>query len=149
MCEYCSKNSENSKGSKRGISLIEIIVAVGLLALLIFGAMTLVPRSLTMAKRAEYTTSAVNLAQAQMEMVLARDYQTLPGGIYETRQRLSSNPADYLYALERQTQITLVRLSDLTETGTDEGLKRITVIVFYPTGLGERSVTFSSLIARR
>lgn len=134
---------------KRGISLVEIIVAIGLLALLVFGALTLVPRGLSQAKRAEYTTAAVNAAQAQLERLLAQDYQTLPVGAYEARHRLSGNPADYLYVLERQTQITLVRLTDLSDTAVDEGLKRITVTVFYPTAFGERSVGLSSLTARR
>lgn len=124
-------------------------MSVGLLALLVFGALTLVPRGLSQAKRAEYTTAAVNAAQAQLETVLARDYQTLPVGTFEARHRLSGNPADYLYALERQTQITLVRLTDLADTAVDEGLKRITVTVFYPTAFGEKSVVFSSLTARR
>ncbi|KKU72739.1 MAG: hypothetical protein UX98_C0018G0018 [Parcubacteria group bacterium GW2011_GWA2_47_26] len=137
------------KIQNRGLSIIEIVVSIGLLTLLIFGATTLIPRSLNLDKRTENITTAANLAQAQLETLSARDYQTLSVGVIEARSRVVSDPQNPLYAFEREASINFVHLTDLTDSSIDEGLKRITVIVFYPTPFGERSTSISTFIARR
>lgn len=109
---------------------------------MIFGAARLFAQGLRLEKRAELATKATFLAQAQIETVLSQDYQNVAAGLYETRQVVEA-------PFERQTEVAFIDPQTLATSAQDQGLKRVSVSVFYPTNLGERTVMFSILIGKR
>lgn len=127
---------------KRGFTLIELIVAIALLTLVTFGIAYLFPRGVQMVQRSSSITIAVNLAQAQIETVLAENYQTVSVGTYEARHTVRTG-------FDRQTQVSFIDPTSLVPSDIDTGLKRIEVTVFYTTPFGEKSTSLSTFIARR
>lgn len=126
----------------RGFTLIELIVAIAILGFTIFGAAQLFTRSLSVQRRAQHETKAAYLAQEQIETLRGNDYELVDEGTFETRHIV-------LDLFERQTEVNFVDRSTLESSLDDQGLKRIEVIVFYPTIQGQRSFTLSTFIAKK
>lgn len=136
--------------NKQGITLIEIMISITLLAVGILGVIQAFPRGLSAEKDIELITIAEQLAQAKLEQLVAVNYGEIPAGPLENAVRVSSNPSSPLYDFLRTTAITLVD-SDLADTGTDIGLKKIVVSIQRPAIFGNtnRTTTITSLKAKR
>lgn len=124
----------------KGFTLIELIVSIALLALMVFGIAELFPRATIAGKTAARLTSAVNLAQAQMETMIAMDYVVVTTGTFEARHTVVA-------PFERQTVVQFINPQTLATSASDLGLKRIAVTVYYPTAQGTRSFDLTSIIA--
>ena len=124
----------------RGFTLIELVVAIAILALMVFGIAELFPRATIAGRTAQLFTGAVNLAQAQMETMLAMDYVSVTTGTFETRHTIVA-------PFERQTVVEFIDPATLTVRASDLGLKRIITTVYYPTAQGTRSFDLISIIA--
>lgn len=124
----------------RGFTLIELVIAIAILALMMFGIAELFPRATIAGQSAQRLTGAVNLAQSQMETMLAMDYVLVTAGTFEARHNV-------LAPFERQTVVQFIDPTTLAVRASDLGLKRMTITVYYPTPQGERSFQLTSIIA--
>lgn len=136
--------------NRQGVSLIEIMISITLLAVGILGVIQAFPRGLAAEKDIELVTIAEQLAQAKLEQLVAANYDEIPAGTLENGVRVSSNPSSPLYDFLRTTTITLVD-GDLADSITDIGLKKIIVSIERPAIFGNvnRSTTITSLKAKR
>ena len=85
---------------------------------------------------------------AKIEEISSLSYDDITTGTIETKQRISSDPTNYLYFFQRQTEAATVD-SNFNTSVTDVGLKRITVTVFWgsPLGASEKSIQLNSVVA--
>lgn len=134
----------------QGVTLIEIMISITLLAVGILGVIQAFPRGLAAEKDIELTTIAEQLAQAKLEQLVAANYDEIAPGTLENAIPVSSNPASPLYDFLRTTTITLLD-NNLAPSGTDIGLKKIVVTIEQPAIFGNtnRSTTITSLKAKR
>lgn len=132
----------------KGVSLLEVVVALAIVLIIVISVAGLLPRALEVSRKAAMHTSAANLAQAKIEDMLSRDYDDIPAGTVEARAPVASSP-DPLSIYEREVTADYVDTDTLAVVGIDEGLKQVTVTVFYPTSRGESSVVLNTLISDR
>lgn len=124
---------------RKGFTLIELVISIALFALVLLGVAGLFSRGITVGLRAEKLTVAVNLAQAQIETILAAEYSTLNVGAFEQRHIVFET-------FERDTEINYIDPDTLDPTAEDLGLKRARVTVFYPAPGGEKTFTLSTIV---
>lgn len=127
---------------KNGFTLIELLVSIALLVLVTLGVAQLFPRAVSAGSRAERLTKATALAQAQIENVLALEYDLVSPGVFEAKHPISES-------FSRQTIVELINPATLQVSATDSGLKRVSVTVFYSTSFGERRILLSTIIAKQ
>lgn len=136
--------------NKQGMTLIEIMISITLLAVGILGVVQAFPRGMSAEKDIELITIAEQLAQAKLEQLVGANYDEIPAGTLENAVHVSSNSSSPLYDFLRTTTVTLVD-SGLADSGTDIGLKKIVVSIERPAIFGNtnRSTTITSLKAKR
>ncbi|MFA6594440.1 MAG: hypothetical protein WCT16_04275 [Candidatus Buchananbacteria bacterium] len=127
--------------TKAGISILEAIIAIAVLAMAILGIIQIFPLALKMSRIAEQTTVAANLAQAQAETVYSWDYDEIGVGTIEARHRLASDSSNPFYKFERQTIVDYVD-GDLNDSATDTGLKKISITVYWLSPYLHKERTF-------
>lgn len=115
---------------KQGFSLIEVMVAFGILTLALVSLVGAFPNALAINKGAENISIASYLAQDKMEEINSDDYSAIATGTIEALHRLSADPGNYLYNFERETKVYSVD-QDLQATSTDTGLKIASTTVYY------------------
>lgn len=132
------------------MSLVETMVALLILMVAFISLVQSFPFSQTMIKTAENSTKAAYLAQNELEQLLALNYDNIPVGTVEAKQRLSADPADYLYFFQRQTTVSYLD-GDWQASSTDTGMKKISVIVYYTNSISktEKSYSISALASQR
>jgi len=128
--------------ASKGFTLIELIVSIALLVLLGFGVVALFPRGLQLVARSQSSTIATNLAQAEIETILAQSYASVPTGTYEARHTVTGR-------FDRRTDISYLDPATLGTRSSDQGLKRVTVTVYYPSSYGEKTFVLGTIIARK
>lgn len=146
-------NNLNHRGlpaGEAGMSLIEIMVALLVLMVAFIGLVQSFPFSQIIVKTAENSTKAAYLAQSQLEQLLSLNYDSLPLGAVETKQRLATDPADYLYYFQRETSVSYLD-GNWQTSASDTGLKKISVTVYYTNSLSkkESSYNISALASQR
>jgi len=127
--------------TEAGISILEAILAIAVLAMAILGIIQIFPLALKMSRIAEQTTVAANLAQAQAETIHSLNYSEISTGAIEARHRLASDPANPFYKYERQTVVDYVD-GDLNNSATDLGLKKISITVYWLSSYLNKEITF-------
>jgi len=137
----------------KGITLIEIIIAVSILAIGIIGVLQAFPSGLHLAKSSQMTTVASQLAQAKMEETLSKSYQGVSVGT------ITENYGDIanFTAYQRVLTINCVRVSDLSVISCDYDLvndpypmKKIEVTVSWRSPfVAEKNFSLMSLIAKK
>jgi len=133
-----------------GLSLIEIIVAFTILAVAFIGLVQAFPFGLSINKEAENTTGASYLAQDKIEELNSLGYSNVNVGTIEEKHRLSLDPSNYLYNYQRETVVSYVD-SNLSEVGEDQGMKKISVTIYYINAVSkmEKSYSIVTLINER
>lgn len=137
--------------NQRGVTLIEVLVAIFLISVGLWGIVGIFPMATKTAKLANSSTVAVNLARAQMEQLLSLDYTDLTTGTIEAKHRLSASPDEQLYNYQRQSDVVYVN-SELNEEASDQGMKKITVTVYWYTSLdttAERNISLVNLVVEK
>lgn len=135
--------------SVKGFSLIEVLVATIVIATGLIAIVSIFPFSMKVNKGAEKASLASAYARAKMEQLLITSYDDLATGTIEARARISNDPTDPAYTLERQTVVALVD-SNLNNSGTDVGIKKITVTVFWKNRQNaDSSIVLNSLLSSR
>jgi prepilin-type N-terminal cleavage/methylation domain-containing protein len=134
----------------RGFSLIEIMVAFAILSVSFLAIMASFPFGVSINKEAENNTIAANLAQKKIEEVISSEYVNIAVGEIESKHRLASSTADYLYNYQRETTANYLD-SNLTATTTDTGLKKISTTVYYTNSISksEKSYNTTTIISQK
>lgn len=126
-----------AREGERGVSLIEIMVALIILGFGITMAMRTLPESNTVTTRARNVTKATNLVQQKLEQLRSLPYQDplLSNGTHND----ANNPIE--------THFT--RTWTVQEDSPYIGMKRVNVTVSFPTASADSSVTISSILSAR
>ena len=124
------------------MSLIEIMVALLILMVAFIGLIQSFPFSQTIVKTAENSTKASYLAQNEIEKLLALNYDNIPVGAVETKQRLAADPANYLYYFQRQTTVSYLD-SNWQPSASDTGMKKISITVYYTNSISKKENYYS------
>lgn len=129
---------------------METIVALFILIIAFVGLIQAFPFSQVIIKTAENSSKAAYLAQDELEQLLSLDYDNVPIGTIEIKQRLSTNQTNYLYYFQRQTTAEYVD-GNLQTSVNDTGMKKISVTIYYTNSIAktEKSYNISTLISRR
>ena len=132
------------------MSLIETMVALLILMVAFISLIQSFPFSQSVVKTAENSTKAAYLAQNELEQLLALNYESVPVGTVEAKQRLSADSTNYLYYFQRQTTVNYLD-SNWQSSASDTGMKKISVTVYYTHSISkkESSYNVSALISQR
>lgn len=132
---------------KKAFTLIEVIVAIGIFGLGVLAILTYFVISIQSVRYARQTSIATNLAQQVIEDKIALSYDSLTPGT-SGRVAFSIDPANPYYPYTNQTNISLIN-SSLAPSGTDVGLKKIEVFVYWAGTGGEKNVQISTVVSSK
>jgi|SRR3989338_6106036 len=148
-----SQQRKNGAGSKfrsltAGFTLIEATVAILILIVGLLAVIQFFPFGLRIIGDSQSLTVASNLALSKIEEFQSLNYEEIGTGTVEPKQRLSADPADYLYHYQRQTLVETID-ADFNPSASDVGLKKIVVTVFWrsPIGSTEKFTQINSIVA--
>lgn len=136
--------------NNQGITIIEVLLTISILAVGILGLLQAFPRGISTARELESEAVANHLAQSAIEGHIAASYDELLPGELENRIHVTPDENNSLYPYLRSTTIGLVD-QNLNPSGQDIGLKKISVTIAWPSVFAgaERSITFTTLISSR
>src|SRR3989344_5941949 len=131
---------------KKGISLLEVTIALAILTIGVIYLMTVFPFGLNAARNSEQSTRAAFLAQAKIEEVISAIYGDVATG-QGREPSLAALDQDFA-GFSRQTTANYVD-EHLAASADDEGLKKVVVEVFWQDALkhATSSVSLITLIA--
>lgn len=135
-------------GFLKGFTLVEIIVAMTVVTIGVLAVINLFPRGLRLARESKETSVAINLTQEKIEELIAQNYDDIPTGIIEAKDRVDNNPSSQFYIYQRETQADYAD-SNLNTTAQDTELKKITVTVFWIENGREKTVQIVRLLNKR
>ena len=135
-----SKQIPNSQ--KKGFTLVEVLVAVFILAVGISAVLVIFPSGLRVARSSKMATVAVYLAQEKIEEIISQPYAGISS---EAKQTLSSPFSAY----SRKTEITCFDPNGelVPNCPDDTGIKEIKVTVSW--GIAGKEIELTTLIGRR
>jgi len=138
-----------STSKPAGFSLVEAIVSIIIIGIGLMAVAQFFPFSLQIIGDAQRLSTASNLALSQIEELQSLSYEEITAGTLEAKHRLADDSTSYLYHYQRETAVTYVD-SDLNPSGTDIGLKKITVTVYWQALIGhtEKSISITSLASQ-
>lgn len=128
---------------KRGFTLIEVVVATGVLLIGVLGVGAFFATSSTISRHASYTSIASNLAQGFIDEEISKSYDELDP-VTGSKDPLLDPFSNY----HKQVNVSLID-SNLVASGTDIGLKKIDVFIFWQEGGSEKSIQISSVKTNR
>ena len=133
MNEYKYKNNHS------GFSLIEIMVAMLILATVFIGLLTAFPYSLSIVKFAQNETKAAYLAQEKIEELYQVGYSNIATGTIEVKHGLGTDN------FQRETNVYCVD-SDLQDSTTDMDIKKIITNVYYTNSISKEEKIYNLTI---
>ena len=133
----------NKKDRQKGMSLLEVMVSFSILVVVFISLAQTFPTSSSINKSAENATEASYLAQAEVEEITSLGYDNITVGTIEAKHRLSSNSKNYLYYFQRKAVAAYVN-NNLADSATDQGLKKVTVTVYYTDALSKTEKTYTT-----
>ncbi len=138
---FSRKQIQGVISNQQALSLIEVIVALSILAFVAIGLMNMYPLGLSINSEAEKSSVASYLCQQKIEQLRASDYEDINVGVIEEKHKLSDSEDDYLYHFWRKTQIDYMD-EDLNETDSDLGFKRASTTVYYINGVTKQEESY-------
>ncbi|MDP3995465.1 MAG: prepilin-type N-terminal cleavage/methylation domain-containing protein [Patescibacteria group bacterium] len=126
----------------RGITLIEVLLSVTLLSVGILGLLQAFPRATEAQYALEREVIANHLAQEKLESFMQLAYEDVALGTLENNVAVEPDPQSPFHPFMRTTTVQYVD-ENLSPSGSDAGLKRITVVISWahPGGTGQVSLT--------
>lgn len=124
--------SINKLPDRRGLSLIEAMLAVLVLSVAIIAAARIFPLSLKISRVSEQETVAANLAQAEIETLFEAGYSGITAGTIEAKHRLSSDSSNPFYNYQRETVAYYID-SNLNYSSSDTGMIKVSTTVSWIT----------------
>lgn len=136
--------------NQKGLSLIEIVVAIFILTLTLIFISSIFPAGLAINKRASNATIASYLAQGKIEELHFLKYGNIATGTIETKHRLATSSQSYLYYFQRKTEVSYVD-GNLDATTTNAGLKKLSATIYYTDSVSktEKEYNITTLISQR
>lgn len=137
----------------KSFTLIELMVAVFILAVGITGILAIFPIGLDIGKSSQMTSVTAQLGQAKIEEIVSKSYsELLVASTTEDYGTISGFPS-----YKRQVSINYVyvdankALYPDQSSASDTEIKKITVKVFWksPLGVSEKNIKIESLISKR
>lgn len=132
---------------KKGFTLVEVVVAIGVLTIGVLGVSGFFAYSSKISRSSSNTSIASNLTSGLIDEEIAKSYEELAPG-NGAKVKISTDPANPFYNFSKQINISLID-SNLAASATDLGLKKIDVIVSYQEGSSEKNVQMSTIKTRR
>lgn len=138
------------KPNPSGVTLIEILLSLALLAVGIMGLLSAFPRGIAADKDLELGTIAQQLAQEKIETLTNLSYNEIATGLLENQVRASADPANPFYQFKRTTAVDWVD-GNLASSGNETDLKKASVTVAWPGRWGgaDRAVKIVTLITKK
>lgn len=139
--------------NQKGLSLIELMIAIFILLVGILGVLTMFPIGSGQGKSAEMETIAIQLGQAKIEEIVAKSYtEILAENITEGYTTISGFPS-----YKRVTSINYVYVDNNKvlypdqSAASDTGIKKIEITVFWnpPLTRGERNIKIVNLVTKK
>lgn len=127
--------------NQKGLSLIEVIIALSILAFVVIGVVNMYPVGLSINSDAEKRSKASYLGQEKLEQLRDWSYEDINTGVIETKHRLSDDEDNYLYNFQRKTEISYVD-ETLSEVDSDTGLKKVSTTVYYINGVTKKEEAY-------
>lgn len=130
---------------KPAFTFLELLVAITLFGVGMLSLVEVIPVNRKFITQSSQTTQAAFLAQEKMEEMRSLTYDSLPAGTFESKGVVNNTGGNTFQAFQRQTIITNIDNSWAT-TGSETGLRKVVVTVFWDEGNGERQYSLSSFI---
>ena len=128
---------------QKGMTLIEVMVSLMILAVGILGVFQSFPVAVKREGVAKNNSTASYLAQGQIETLLSYEYDDDALSIGTTTTSTDSN-------YQIQTNISYVSpLNNLNGTTTDLGIKKIKVKVFWGQNIPDQTVEIATLYSKK
>ena len=128
--------------SKKGFTLIEILISIFILSVGIVGILLAFPLGVQVESNAKMRTCASKLAQEKMEEVISFPYEDINSSLedYETISEFQS--------YKRETNVDYYDPDSFLSTTTNLGIKMIEVKVFWNSSLAsiEKNINFKTLV---
>lgn len=132
---------------KKAFTIIEIIVAITVLAVGVLGISVFFSLSLKVTDSANHVTTASNLAQGVVDTELTLSYDNLSVG-NGTRVRFSTDPTNPYYNYYETVNVSFINPDLTPNNAPDVGLKKIEVIIDWLEGTNPKNVQISTIKAK-
>ena len=132
--------------NNKGFSLVEILVSVFIVTVALLAIIKVFPFGIKVNKASEDLTVANGLAQSKIEQLSSLSYDDLTVGTIETREHVPTVNSIY----ERESTISYLD-GNLQNTNSNQGLKKITVTVYWPSAIvdvGTKNFSLTTIISQ-
>lgn len=131
----------------KGFSLIEVLVAILILAVGLLAILSIFAVSSKIIRISRNITSATELAQGVIDEEMNKTYDNLSIGTSE-KIRFSSDENNPYFNFYKEIKIKYLDTS-LNESDTDAGLKVIIATIYYSEGAVEKNVSLSTIKSKK
>jgi len=135
--------------SPKGLTLVEILLAVAIMAYVILGVAGLFNYITKSTMAGEFSTLAVSYAREKMEDIKNRTFDNIPDGTWSADQSRLGQAESMLFTRQVSVNYMDVVSGVLIVSGAATDLKRVTITVTWSERQADRSVVLTSLVARR
>jgi type II secretory pathway pseudopilin PulG len=130
---------------KLGFTMVEIVVAIGVLAVGVVGIAYFFSGSTRMTRSASNTSVAANLAQSVIEEETTKTYDDI---LTVPKTNFSDVTTDPFYKFSKSVNVRLIN-KDLGSSSTDLGLKNIEVYIYWNEGNSAKKLFLSTIKAKK
>lgn len=133
---------------KRGFTILELMVALVLFSVGMLSVVQVFPANRKLLTQTANMTQATLLAQEQLEIVLTEPYADLTTGTYAARAAVSSDTSSPFSLYDRRIDVAYINPANRQVGTSDQGMKRVTVTIYWTERSVERTFTLSTYVTR-
>lgn len=132
-------NLINSQRHKRGFSLLELIIAIGVLAIGLVGVLQIFPVGLRASRHSGMITKAAFLAQNKMEEIKMQDFEEIAD--FSPEIPLSGTDGDFDWEI-------FIDEVELDGVESDENIRKVSITISWLERNRKRSKDFVTYVTR-